>query len=197
MKKYKLISLIFFICLLTGCVGQIEKGNYKCYLGNMVISSFSIDKDEIKQKKIQSESLSDNTDNEYFVNIYPLKDQDEVDSFYKDTGSNIKSDEKNKYQTLKENQMMIYFIADIPKGYEAYKRDNIQGELVDQGNLLLTDNFYYYSSRTDFFYCLIDLKKKNSITADGTYSFFYITSNKYKDTLIPENIRVIYNITNK
>ena len=90
--------------------------------------------------------------------------------------------------------MLVYFIMDTPKGYRAYKRDNMQGVLKDQGLTLLTDNFYYYASKPDIFFCQIDLKEDSSITKSGTYSFYYQTSRKYADYLSEDSIRVIYNI---
>ncbi len=155
-----------------------------------MVSSFSIAKDNISQKKVQSENI----DGEYYSNMYFLSSQKEVNDFYSNENYSISASEKETNRKLKETLMLVYFIMDIPKGYKAYKRDNIQGELVDQGLTLLTDNFYYYASKPNVFYCMLDLKEDSSITEDGIYSFYYLTSRKYQDLLSLDSVRIIYNV---
>ncbi len=155
-----------------------------------MVSSFSIAKDNIVQKKVQSEDI----DGTYYANMYFLSSQKDVNDFYSNEDYSISSSEKETNRKLKETLMLVYFIMDIPKGHKAYKRDNVQGELVDQGLTLLTDNFYYYASKPNTFYCMLDLKEDSSITEDGIYSFYYLTSRKYQDLLSLDSIRIIYNV---
>lgn len=155
-----------------------------------MVSSFSMPEEDINEKKIQKENIS----GEYYANMYFLSSQDDVNKFYSNQDFSISATEKETNRKLKETMMLVYFIMDIPKGYKAYKRNNIQGELVDQGLTLLTDNFYYYASKPTIFYCMLDLKKDDSITEQGIYSFYYQTSRKYKDLLNLDSIRIIYNI---
>lgn len=189
MKKKLSISFLA-LTLLSGCGQSVETNTYRCYLGKMMVSSFSMPEEDINEKKIQKENIS----GEYYANMYFLPSQDDVNKFYSNQDFSISATEKETNRKLKETMMLVYFIMDIPKGYKAYKRDNIQGELVDQGLTLLTDNFYYYASKPTIFYCMLDLKKDDSITEQGIYSFYYQTSRKYKDLLSLDSIRIIYNI---
>lgn len=190
MKKKILLSVLS-LSLLSGCGQSVEKNTYRCFLGKMMVSSFALPEEEINQKKIQSEDMEGN----YYANMYFLTSQNEVNEFYSNLEHTFTSSEKDTNRKLKETLMLVYFIMDIPKGYKAYKRNNIQGELVDQGLTLLTDNFYYYASKPDVFYCMTDLKKDDSITENGVYSFYYLTSRQYKDLLSVDSIRIIYNVT--
>lgn len=189
MKKKFSLSLLA-LSLLFGCGQSVETNTYRCFLGKMMVSSFSITKNNIVQKKVQSEDI----DGTYYANMYFLSSQKDVNDFYSNEDYSISSSEKETNRKLKETLMLVYFIMDIPKGYKAYKRDNVQGELVDQGLTLLTDNFYYYASKPNTFYCMLDLKEDSSITEDGIYSFYYLTSRKYQDLLSLDSIRIIYNV---
>ncbi len=189
MKKKIFLSLLA-LSLLSGCGQSVETNTYRCFLGKMMVSSFSIAKDNIVQKKVQSEDI----DGTYYANMYFLSSQKDVNDFYSNEDYSISSSEKETNRKLKETLMLVYFIMDIPKGHKAYKRDNVQGELVDQGLTLLTDNFYYYASKPNTFYCMLDLKEDSSITEDGIYSFYYLTSRKYQDLLSLDSIRIIYNV---
>lgn len=194
MKRNNLVKtlLISLASLLVSCGKSVEKNCYQCFLGNMIVSSFDLAESEIEDKKIQNEVTS--SDNEYYANIYLLKTQEDVDEFFKTNTANIDMKEIHEYRALPENMMMTYFIAEVPEGYKAYKRSNIQGELMDQGLILLTDNFYYYASKPDIFYCQIDLKPEPVNTSITTFSFFYYMSSRYSDVIKSENIRILYNI---
>lgn len=159
----------------------------------MVVSSFTLDKEEINHKTIQSEKIDE--ENKYHFNMYFIEDQSALDEFYENEGSSIDDIEKKKYKTLDDNLSAVYFILDTPIGYQAYKRDNIQAEIKDQGLIMVTDNFYYYASKPSIFYCVIDLKEDSDITNQGTYSFFYLVSRKYSDKIKEENVRMMYKVT--
>lgn len=189
MKKKTILSLLS-VLFMTGCGSNIEENTYRCYLGKMMVSTFSMANNDIDHKKIQAEEIDDAC----YTNMYFLKSQKELDDFYSNPDYTISQTEKDTNRKLKETMMLVYFIMDTPKGYRAYKRDNMQGVLKDQGLTLLTDNFYYYASKPDIFFCQIDLKEDSSITKSGTYSFYYQTSRKYADYLSEDSIRVIYNI---
>lgn len=186
MHNRKQLSFFLFL-LLTGCQHNIETDAYRCYLGKMMVSTFVLPGDDINHKVIQNETI----DGTYYCNLYFLHGQTAIYDFYKEQPS-ISKEEQEKNIRLKDSLMLIYGIIDTPKGYKAYKRDNIQGTLVDQGLTLLTDNFYYYANRPDKFYCQIDLKKEEGITEQGTYSFYYVTSSQYQSLLSEDSVRVMF-----
>ncbi len=182
-KAFLLSSLL----LLTGCQTNIETDAYRCYLGKMMVSTLVLPGDNINHKVVQNETI----DGTYYCNLYFLYGQSVINDFYKEHGS-ISKAEQEQNSRLKDSLMMVYGIIDTPIGYKAYKRDNIQGTLVDQGLTLLTDNFYYYANRPDVFYCQIDLKKEEAITERGTYSFYYVTSSQYRKLLSEDSVRVMF-----
>lgn len=182
--------LLLFLSFITGCSTSIENNSYLCYLGKMMVSSFNLPIEEINEKQIQAEEIK----GEYYANLYFLTSQEKVYDFYKKEKEHIQEKEIKTNERLSDSLMIVYFILTTPKGYKAYKRDNIQGTLVDQGQTLLTDNFYYYASKPDIFYCQIDLKEDSSINQIGTYSFYYKTSRKYKNLLSKDTIRILYHI---
>ena len=85
----------------------------------------------------------------------------------------------------------VIVLAQIPEGYESFKRENIQST-DDKGNMIIiSDNFYSFSSRPEINYFFIDLKydteKKEHVSA-----FLFEVSRKYLSTISSTTIRPVY-----
>lgn len=190
-KKILLLSLF----LLTSC----SKNNspvdcYQCFLGNMIVSSITKDYSSINQKQIQHGDFI--LEKEYYSNYYVINSNEDLNSFYLNNEIIIDESEKNRYSILdEESKSRCYFINQIPRGYKAYKRNNVQQELNDESIILITTNFYYYLSNTDISYCYIDIRKDDTVKEDYVYSFFYEYDKYYQDVIKDNSIRIIYNLT--
>lgn len=187
-------TLLLSLFLFTSC----SKNNapidcYQCFLGNMIVSSISMDYSSINKKQIQHDDFI--LDKDYYSNYYVINNNVELNNFYSNNELNIDENEKNRNLSFdEENKSRCYFINQIPKGYKAYKRNNVQQELKDESIVLITTNFYYYLSNTDISYCYIDIKKDDSVKEDYIYSFFYEYDKYYANIIKNNSIRIIYNL---
>ena len=189
-KKYLILSL--FPLLLSSCQNS-SKQCYRCSMGYMLTSTFSLPYSLILNHQIQKESYPEITVESYYSNLYVLTNQEAVDDFYSRYHENISSEEIHKNQTLPNGKIYLYAISDVPKGYLAYKRDNTQDN--SEGEIqLVTDNLYYYADNPNLYYLSIDIKKNESITDDGVFSFFFILPDTYKEKLNEDRIRIRYQL---
>lgn len=192
MKKLKL--LFSSILLLTSCSSSSGPYDcYQCYISNMIESSCTLSYDSINKKEIVHEDILQ--DEKYYYNYYIMNTEEEVESFYSIDNLQVDEKEKEKNYTLKENNSMIYFFLQIPKGYKAYRRNNIQQALKSGEVVLMTTNFYYYVAHPEIVYCFIDLKKDETITDNYVYSFYYVYDSYYSSVIEEGSIRAIYSLS--
>lgn len=189
----KSLILVLSSLFLFSCKKETKPYDcYQCYVSNMIESTFSLSYDKINKKEILHETFLD--DEKYYGNYYIINSQEELNDFYNIDNLQIDEKEKENYSLLPTSSSMSMFIVQIPKGYKVEKRSNIQQELNNKDVILVTTNFYYYSSHPEIVYSHIDLKKDETIKENYTYSYFYIY-NYYYSSIIKENsIRFIYNL---
>ena len=164
---------LFLLPILVSC----QSSGYQLFLGNMILSDAKKDFSSLSMRpvhfQLQGEGKSD-----YFADVYCLTTQEELTSFYNsETSITFSEKEKTKYGTLNEGEVRIYFFVPIPAGYRPKRRDNVQGKVIgNEEEILLTDNFYTYSTRPDFFYCYVDVVKEDDERENKVFSFFYTVS---------------------
>lgn len=184
MKK----NAIFLLpLLLTSCSSNEA---YKFFYGNMVVSSAAMPYEKIEGKKIQ---WRNHEEEDYFTEIHIFSSAVSFDLFFADHSEYTIDEEEraNLISSLHRDDLMLVFIfAQIPEGYSAYKRDNIQ--IKEDGVFkLITDNFYSYASRKNISYSFIDIKKEEGREKE-IFSYTYLASSNYMNTLKEDSIRVIF-----
>ena len=90
-KKYLILSL--FPLLLSSCQNS-SKQCYRCSMGYMLTSTFSLPYSLILNHQIQRESYPEITTESYYSNLYVLTNQEAVDDFYSRYHENISSLQK-------------------------------------------------------------------------------------------------------
>ena len=189
----RILPIIFLAFLLFSCK-QNNRPYYchKCYIDNMVLSSHTISYEKINMKEIQHENFL--TDSVFYANYYIINNEEELNRFYENKDIAFNSEEKNSLNL--NSSSLSYFFVQIPKGYKAYKRNNKVQELSDGKNILLTENFYYYVSTEEIVYLNIDLVKDDTVLDNYTFNFYYKYDSFYS-SVIKDNIRFIYSLSDK
>lgn len=146
--------------------------------------------------KIIIDKVTEEKNTSHYGEIIPLTSQKEAIDFFSTKGYSFSNKEIEKNTVFQEDEILVYFFVQIPKGYEAFKRNNIQGILPNEKDqILLTDNFYFYGSRPDIFYCNIDIKKEETITQDHLFSFYFSISTVFSTLVKEDTIRLIYQLS--
>lgn len=196
--------------LLGSCSPSL--GEYRRYYGNMALTSFSLPYESIDGKAILTDDfrfrlLEEREEAEenpevvpsseklleeiFFADIFVLSNQEDVDTFFAMEDLTFEEEDKEKYSLLPEGIFYVLLISQIPEGYMAYKRNNIQG-VDEEGNaVIISDNFYAYANRTDIHYFFIDLER--DLQADyHVQSFLFEVSMDRIEEFQGETIRPIY-----
>ena len=192
-RKNSLLLTILSSFSLFSCKSSLNNNCYQCYIGNMIVSSFTLPYASISDKtclvKTKDEELNKKP---FYYNSYVINTERELSSFYSLSGVSVDTKEITDNEPLVKDKMIVYIISQIPAGY---RRDNIQQTGNDGKVVLITDNFYYYASRPEISYCNIDLKKDDTVTANYSYSFYYSLYDEYSSIIKDDSIRVILNET--
>ena len=186
-SKALLTSLLSF--LLCSC--QSDKVNcYQCYFGNMYLSDASTSYDQIQMIE-NTTRCSQQFEETFYSDVFIIKTREELETLYQDEDYYFPEDDEGKTRFKPNENIIVYFFVQIPKGYLAYKRDNVQDYLNGRdGITLLTDNFYYYTSRKDMLYCVVDLKKGDS-KENSVFSFFFEIPFVYRSILDVNHLNII------
>ena len=169
MKKNFLILLSL---LLTSCEvfqTNYQKDCYKCYFGNEIVLSIIPPFELEDNKKLLQNDISKNN-SDYYFSYYILNNNEEVDSFCLKENFKIPDENKNTL-ILDENEMELVFFFQIPSGYLAYKRNNIQYQIKENEEIFITDNFYTYNSNSNMAFCYVDVEENLYVFKDYIYSF--------------------------
>jgi|GEM_PF-1720232 hypothetical protein len=186
-KHLKVIPALLLSLSLLSCSEDTYGYNcYQCYYSTQITSSLSLPYSSITQKKVINQLDDKSLTSSYYVNYYITNTQTELNTFYSQNNLTIDPKEKIKYETLDENTMRLFVIAQIPKGYKTVRRNDEQQSKKDGGVELITSNLYFYETKPETSYCYLDVTKDESITEDYVYSFFYIINSSYS-TIIKEN----------
>ncbi len=188
-KKSLLSTLLIF--LLASCGNATMVNCYQCYFGSMYLSGARISYSEIHQKAIVNRAYEDK--NNYFFNYYMVSNLN-ASEFLTNQAIYLPDEEIQNIQNLTEKTFYLYFFAQIPSGYKSFKRDNIQGYLIDETQVLITDNFYYYSDHTDILYCDIDIEKYDENTNETLFSFYFEIPTELASLISQNNIRALYKL---
>lgn len=183
--------LLTFFSLLFSCSQKEKDLCYQCYFGRMYLSYCGISYDEIDSIAIQ-DNLT-NSASTHYGNVYSLFTEEEKNNFFFESAMNFSEEEVTKIKKYSGDDLIEYFSIQIPSGYKAIKRDNVQGSIKEDTDLvLLTDNFYYYSTRKKIIYCMIDLEKDTTISSPSVFSFYFVLSDVFKEQISSSTIRLIY-----
>lgn len=145
--------------------------------------------------KIIIDKVTKEKETSHYGEIIPLTSRKEAIEFFSTKGYSFNNKEIEKNISFQEDEMLVYFFVQIPKGYEAFKRNNIQGILPNEKDqILLTDNFYFYGSRPNIFYCNIDIKREETVTQDHLFSFYFSISSTFSSLVTEDTIRLIYQL---
>jgi hypothetical protein len=192
MKNRKAPSVILFaLSLLFSC--QSKAGAcYQCFYGNMEVSSVKLPYETIRQKPLQKNFTDKATENTvYYADIFVLNEQQDVDDFFKVSGLSVDPKEYETRKTLPEGAMDLYVIAQIPEGYQAYKRYNKQHTDTSGATVLWTENFFYYVSRPEISYCEIDIRKDSTVLSPSVFTLYYRLPSSDSSQLTSSSIRPI------
>lgn len=186
MKK-RILPLL--LLLLSSCSDQ---GLYH-YYGNMAMPSFSVPYDSLDGRACLNAFDEDDTTT-YYCDIEVLKTQEEVDLFFSAPDLSYSEEDYDLYHTLPEGMEYVLLLSQIPDGYLAYKRDNIQYPTED-GEIPISDNFYCRPYRDDISYFFIDLRPFPS--ARLVQSFLFVIPIEGNENVEADTIRPILSVGKK
>lgn len=186
----KIFVSLLSLTTLISCNNSKIAPCFECYIGSMYLSSSTMNYDSINQIEIVNNNEDDR--NHYKANEYVIPFENR-NAFFSDNQFTFPDSEVIKNKNKDTNITFIYFFVQIPAGYEAFKRDNVQGYITDENKqVLLTDNFYYYTNREDIFYCDIDLRLNQHITSHYVFSFYFEMDSSLNLALSSSTTRVLY-----
>ncbi|HIU70997.1 MAG TPA: hypothetical protein IAC60_05425 [Candidatus Enterosoma merdigallinarum] len=194
MPKRRLLLLLsaFF---LSSC--SMPQDNYRLYYGNMAMPSFSIPYVFVDEKVCQDAFTPPQEEGEekeattYYCNIDTLSSQAAVDEFFLQKDLSYNPEDVQQYRILPRNVFYVILFCQIPGGYQAYKRKDIQAVDENGNPIIISDNFYCYRSRPELNYFFIDIKKDPSHPNSSVRSFLFQVDKAYLDTVREETIRPI------
>jgi hypothetical protein len=156
----------------------------------MYLSDASTSYDQIQMIE-NTTRCSQQLEETFYSDVFIIKTREELETLYQDEDYYFPEDDEGKTRFKPNENIIVYFFVQIPKGYLAYKRDNVQDYLNGRdGITLLTDNFYYYASRKDMLYCVVDLKKGDS-KENSVFSFFFEIPFVYRSILDVNHLNII------
>ncbi len=200
MNKFRsCIAVASALILLTGCS---DATSYKIYYGKMLTSSGTMKYSDISEKEIDNHLGTEETivtdeygeyvyEVFYYCNLYFLKTEDDLDVFSNTSKINVPVSELTTVSSDFDNYFYIYFFAQIPAGYQAYKRENIQTTDTSGTTVLITPSFFSYANRTQIAYCFIDVEEDETVEDDYVFAFYYQVEREYEEELTVDTVRVV------
>ena len=195
-ERLKKLSSLFLLPFLFSCRNTSLSPCYQCYMGKMYLSDATKRYDSIKSMTIQDDITKGN--GAFYGDGYILKTLKEINLFAERDDIEIQETEIEKIKTKIDDEIIEYFFVQIPSGYKAEKRYNVQGYIKkDEGQTLLTDNFFYYEPKKEELYCLIDIKKDEAVTSSYVFSFYFSIPKELSDILDGGTTHLIYHDADK
>lgn len=185
--KHKVL-LLSSVLLLASCNQNGIKPCYQCYLGRMYLSGGSKNYEDIHDS-IVLDRVSESQNETHYAESHILIEKEEKESFYE---ANPDFPEDEKRENISTDDIIIQFFIQIPKGYQGYKRNNVQGYIHKDRQIMLTDNLYYYENQSNLFFCDIDIKKEETGVSSNVFSFYFCISSDLKEIVRDASIRMIY-----
>lgn len=190
--KSKLTKPFFlFLFLLSSCKQTSLANCYQCYFGKMFISNATIDYENINHTKITQNNPINEED--YYVNQYLISAKNKK-SILENDKIHFSQADQDKINSLDDKTLFLYSFVQIPIGYEGFKRDNVQGYIFDQKQVLITDNYYYFNDRPDLLYCEIDIKENKDNLSNTTFVFYFEIDIALYDFINLANTRFFFRI---
>lgn len=188
--KSEITRIVFTAITSLSLLGCHFQGTYQSFLGGMLISDFQ-EYEPIVGKEIHQDFLSENNSS-YYINLYFLNDGEELTHFYSHEGTSCPQSEREFCQDRIETNAILYACTQIPEGYRAFKKNDIQFD-KDGKKVLVTPSFYYYNSKPGIYFLNIDLTV-DPLASLSNFSFFYVLDSDYKEVLSYDNIRILYQL---
>lgn len=183
MKKNLFLSLALGRSL-ASCTTKTKAACYQCYYGSRRVSNARPAFETIHEKEL-NRNLKDTALDSYYFSVSSFSDQHDYLSFQQ---TRIWKNHQPDKIDFAPNTMVLYFFVQIPNGYRAFKRNNIQALNTDGDKVLLTDNFFFYRSRPELSICYIDVVKDEE-ASENVFSFYYTLPVSFKSQRKAENIR--------
>lgn len=157
----------------------------------MYVSSAMKKYDQIQSIEINDDVTSSKSS--FYGDTYLLKEKEELKRFYQDKDITLPTEEYTNVLSLIEDEYIEYFFVQIPAGYKASKRNNVQGYIKqDEGQVMLTNNFYYYEPKKENLYCFIDIEKDDLVLEATTFSFYFAMPKELDEILSQGTIHLLY-----
>lgn len=188
--KHKALLLSSLI-LLASCSQNNIKPCYQCYLGRMYLSGGTKKEEDISSSLIL-DKVTSRKNEPHYGESHILIDKEEKQSFYEE---NPGFPEKEKNNNIECDDIIIQFFVQIPKGYVGFKRNNVQGYIHKDSQIMLTDNLYYYENQNKLFFCDIDIKKEETSISSSVFSFYFAISSDLEDVVRDASIKLIYQLS--
>lgn len=156
----------------------------------MYLSDATTSYDNIYMIK-NEEHCSVEIEEDYYSNVYIIKNEKDLKAMYANRYLSFPENDEGYNHFVANTSILIYFFIQIPKGFSGYKRNNTQAYINGrEGLTMITDNFYYYSSRNNMLYCVVDLEKSES-KENSVFSFFFEVPYVYRDLLVIQNFNIV------
>lgn len=182
-KKFFLAVCSFF---LVSCQPSTLASCYQCYYGNRLVSNVLVPFQFIQGKTCEKD-LNEALPLDYSFDRRVLNSQHDYSSFQ---STRIWKNNRPDKVSIEDKDRAVYFFVQIPKGYHAFKRNNVQNQDIYGKKILLTDNFFFYHSREELSILYVDIVKDENAKEDSVFSFYYILPDSCEDKRTLSDIRV-------
>lgn len=160
-------------------------------MGKMFLSDASKSYSTISDITIRDDITSSET--AYYGESHILKTTSEREAFLATDGILFSEKEREQVKSYSDEYIVEYFFVQIPSGYKASKRDNVQGYVrKEDGQILITDNYYYYQPKKENLYCRIDISKDISTSLPYVFSFYFVMPSELS-SILNGKIHLLYN----
>lgn len=191
--KHILLITLSTLTMLTSCNTTFQSKYYLSYIGRMFITNIKEEYSSISDIKIVDKVT--NTNKEYYAKENKFYTKEELKEFYDQHTSILTTRETNIINQNELSYFYLYYQIQIPKGYTAYKRENIQANINNTSEqVLITDNLYYYASNQDILYCEIDLKDDKE-KVESIFTFYFEIYKDNENILKNSKTRIIYHLS--
>ncbi len=188
MKRFRSFVLgLSSLFILSGCQDTVS---YKLYYGKMFTSTATATYRRVNGKEIVNNVNEDDTV-AYYCDIFTLKTDEDLASFQEEYKMEVTNSEFNSILSDFNDYFYIYFLAQIPAGYQAYKRENTQTTDSSGTTVLITPSMFSYANRPNLVYCCIDVAEDETITSTYLYTFYYQVERAFEEDLTSDIIRPV------
>lgn len=188
-------ALVLLLPVLTGCSKTVTNYLYQVQYGycvDLYDSAFSYDSIPVQEsnvKEVQTD-FSFDYDDTLYVHYDLILNEDDLNTHLVKYGFLYSKDEINQNFTLGTDTIFV-FQMQVPKGYHAYRRMNVQQDTPSGNQILVTPGFYYYSNRTSISYVFVDMIEDENKTEPSVYTAIYHVTEEFASNLRNTGFRFI------